>query len=266
MTEELTPNKKKKINWKEKSASDAARISKRLEGRELLSEEATTTNSATLKKVATPTSPSLETRNRLRKKIKEAYDEDDDDENETVFFDVNLLDGEENSNQSSNSPKEEKETLRIIKEQQMVGKLNTIMSANLAAKDLNLPSNLTAEDQRLLNSAEYDIAEIRRQTLKNKITKPLGIEGNIPEKELKQTLQEIKTIQTEVSLEDLAPIKTKDLKETADVVEEKDENEMAKLILEKTGRQLPSISSPLKRKLEKRIAEEYEKRKEKGND
>ena len=266
MTEELTPNKKKKINWKEKSASDAARISKRLEGRELLSEEATSTNSTTLKKIATPTSASVETRNRLRKKIKEVYDDEEEDENEPVFFDINLLDNEESSNQSSPASNKETETLRIIKEQQMAGKLNTIMSANLAAKDLNLSSNLTKEDQRILNSAEYDIAEIRRQTLKNKITKPLGIEGDIPEKELKKTLQEIKTIQTEVSLKDLGPIKTKDIKEIAETTEEKDENEMAKLILEKTGRQLPSISTPLKRKIEKRAAEEYEKHKEKSND
>ncbi len=266
MTEELTPNKKKKINWKEKSASDASRISKRLEGRELLTEEATTTNSVTSKKAAAPTSPSLEARNRLRKKIKEVYDDEEDDENETVFFDINLLDSEEDLNQSSNSFLKEKETLRIIKEQQMAGKLNTIMSANLAAKDLNLPSSLTKEDRRILNSAEYDIAETRRQTLRSKISKPLGIQGDLPEKELQKTIKDIKTIQTEVSLEDLAPIKTKNIKETADIIEEKEENEMAKLILEKTGRQLPSISSPLKRKLEKRVAEEYEKRKEKGND
>lgn len=261
MTEELTPNRKKKINWKEKSASDSARISKRLEGRELLAEEATTLNSATLKKIPPLTTQPL---NRLRKKIKEVYDdeEDDEDENGTVFFNINLLD-EENTDHKNDSPQKADETLQIMKEQQMAGKLNSIMSANLATEDLNLPSRITKEDERLLNSAEYDTTETRRQILKNKITKPLGIEGDIPEQELKKTLQDIKTIQKELSLDDLAPLKTKDI---SDIAEEKDENEMAKLILEKTGRQLPCISTPMKRKLEKRVAEEYKKRKEKSNE
>lgn len=233
MTEELAPNKKKLINWEKKSISDASRISKRLEGRAELEDEASTDNTANLRK---PASPSPKALNRLRKKIKEVYDEEDDEE-ENSFFNINLLDSEELYNEEQIRTRQEKETIKITQEQHMAGKLSAVMSANMAAKAAGQANSPTKEDARLLNSSEYTPAEIRRQILKQKVVKPLNLEGDISDENLEKSIQGLKNIQKNFSSEELKNLPTEDLK---DFAEEHDENKLAKLILKKSGRRAPT--------------------------
>lgn len=242
MTEELTPNKKELINWEKKSASDAARISKRLAGRAELEDEATTQNAAQLRK---PASPSPQALNRLRKKIKEVYD-DEEDEEENTFFNVSLLDNEEIYDEEQARARQEKETIRITQEQHMAGKLSAVMSANIAAKNAGLPDTPTQEEARLLNSSEYTPTEIRRQVLKQKVAKPLNLRGNIPEENLEKSIRGIKNVKKQFSKEELQNLPAKEM---PDFAEEKDENEIAKLILKKSGRRAPT------KKLSERIKE-----------
>lgn len=234
MTKEVAPNKKEIINWEKKSASDAARISKRLEGRAELEDAATTENSTKLRK---PASPSPQSLNRLRKKIKEVYDDEDEDEEESTFFNINLLGDEALQDEEAMRNRQEQETIRISKEQQKAGKLGAIMSANMAAKEVGLSDAPTLQDERLLNSAEYDPQKIRREVFKQKITKPLRIKGEIPTTDMEKSLQGIKNIQEQFSSEELKNLPAEDMK---DFAEERDENELAKLILKKSGRRAPT--------------------------
>ncbi len=243
MTEDLAPNKKELINWEKKSASDAARITKRLEGRAELEDEATTKNAANLRK---PASPSPQALNRLRKKIKEVYDDEEDEEEGNTFFNIDLLDNEEIYDEEQARARQEKETIRITQEQQMAGKLSAVMSANMAAKAAGQPSAPTREDARLLNSSEYTPTEIRRQVLKQKIVEPLNLKGDLPEENLEKSIRGIKNIKKEFSEEELKNIPAKEI---SDFAEEKDENELAKLILKKSGRRAPT------KKLSERIKE-----------
>lgn len=280
MTEQLAPNQKKIVDWDKKSDSDAERISKRLEGRSELDDRASTVNDVSSRPVAERTAAPVRpaTRpaaansaasrpapaagqplQRLRQKIKEVYDDDDDeDENAPGFFNISLLDEEEAENgvlpagTVPDPARNESETLRITREQQLAGKLDAILSSSMAAREAGLSPRASRTDARLANSAEYDVKKIRRQTLKEKISEPLGLKGHLPEKELSQALRGLKNAAEtlEPSLHSAAPLASLQ-RETSDILnglpaetapelaKEDDEKALARLILEKSGRGAP---------------------------
>ena len=204
---------------------------------------------------------------RLRQKIKEVYDDDDDeDENAPGFFNISLLDEEEAENgvlpagTVPDPARNESETLRITREQQLAGKLDAILSSSMAAREAGLSPRASRTDARLANSAEYDVKKIRRQTLKEKISEPLGLKGHLPEKELSQALRGLKnaaeTLEPSLhSAASQAPLSAAPLaslqRETSDILnglpaetapelaKEDDEKALARLILEKSGRGAP---------------------------
>lgn len=260
MTEQLAPNQKKIVDWDKKSDSDAERISKRLEGRSELDDRASTVNDVSSRPVAG------QPLQRLRQKIKEVYDDDDEDENAPGFFNISLLDEEETENgilpvgTVPDPARNESETLRITREQQLAGKLDAILSSSMAAREAGLSPRVSRADARLANSAEYDVKKIRRQTLKEKISEPLGLKGHLPEKDLGQALRGLKNAaetlepslhsaasQTPLSAAPLASLQreTSDIlnglpAETApELAKEDDEKALARLILEKSGRGAP---------------------------
>ncbi len=114
----LAPNKKKIIDWNKKSASDTLRISNRLSRRAKLTDKAL---------------------RRLHQKIREVYEEDDDN-TLPEFFNINLFNEEEEEEEKTENTRRqtEIETIRTTKEQQLAGKLNTILSTTLTAKEANL--------------------------------------------------------------------------------------------------------------------------------
>ena len=276
MTEQLAPNQKKIVDWDKKSDSDAERISKRLEGRSELDDRTSTVNDVSARPVAertaAPVRPAThpaaanpaasrpaqaagQPLQRLRQKIKEVYDDDDDeDENAPGFFNISLLDEEEAENGVLPA------TLRITREQQLAGKLDAILSSSMAAREAGLSPRASRTDARLANSAEYDVKKIRRQTLKEKISEPLGLKGHLPEKELGQALRGLKnaaeTLEPSLhSAASQAPLSAAPLaslqRETSDILnglpaetapelaKEDDEKALARLILEKSGRGAP---------------------------
>ena len=264
MTEQLAPNQKKIVDWDKKSDSDAERISKRLEGRSELDDRTSTANDVSARPVAertaAPVRPAThpaaansaasrpapaagQPLQRLRQKIKEVYD-DDDDPAGTV----------------PDPARNESETLRITREQQLAGKLDAILSSSMAAREAGLSPRASRTDARLANSAKYDVKKIRRQTLKEKISEPLGLKGHLPEKELSQALRGLKnaaeTLEPSLhSAASQAPLSAAPLaslqRETSDILnglpaetapelaKEDDEKALARLILEKSGRGAP---------------------------
>ena len=226
------PDKRKLVNWDEKTGNDSERISKRLESRTLLDDAATTKNDSkpkTVRMAPRKGAPLL----RLRKKIREAYDDEDEDEDEVIapFFNISLIDEDE---EKRDKEQEETERLRrITKQQQMAGKLNVIMDTMITAEKAGLPPKLTREDERLLYSAEYNIPKMRRKAIKQKIADPLKIKGEITEPQLQATIKAAKNLQKEMPDNSFKGF-TAD--EMIELDKEDDPAQMAKMILEKTGR------------------------------
>ncbi len=229
MTEPKKAPKRKIIDWNKKSGEDSSRIAKRMQHRNELKDSATTTNDSSTK--LPPRAVGLPLL-RLRKKIKEVYDEEDEDDY-TPLFNINLIGEEEEF--AAKSQKEVDNTIFIAKQQQLTGKLNVIMDAALIAEEAGLSPQITAKDENAAGSAEYDLKKLRRKTLREKVEKPLGLKGELKEKNLTKAakgLKKAKKAMPEGALEDFPAEKAEDLIEL-------DKEDMAKLILKKSGRRGP---------------------------
>lgn len=226
MTEQQNPKKRKIIDWNKKSGEDASRITKRMQHRSELSDAASTENDAAKK--LPPRAVGLPLL-RLRKKIKEVYDEDEEEEY-TPLFNIDLL-GEEEQHLKD----EQQNIAHIAKQQLLTGKLNTIMSTALVAEEAGLNPKMTLDDARLINSAEYDVKNIRRRTMRKKIEEPLGLKGELPEKGLSQSVKAIKKAKKELPEDALQDFPAEELNDMIEL----DKEDMAKLILKKSGRRSP---------------------------
>ena len=228
-------DKKHLIDWTKKNETDNERIKKHMDERIQIPDSSPT------QKDFQPKNPLTKQRNvpllRVRKSINEAYDEEDEeDESYVPFFNISLMSESEreynHNDELKQKEKNEIETIRITKQQQMAGKLNVIMDTIVTAEKAGLPKKFTRKDGELLNSAEYNLPKIRRKAVKEKIEKPLKIDGEIPEKKLKNTVKSIKNIQQDLPLEAIKGLTTEEIFEL-DEADKKEE--MAKLILKKSG-------------------------------
>ena len=84
------------------------------------------------------------------------------------------------------SPKEtfEQKTIKLIKEQQDLGKITIKDSTDMLAKKAGIKSINKKIDDKILTSALYDLKRLRRLALKEKIERPLKLKSPLKEKEL----------------------------------------------------------------------------------
>lgn len=228
MTKAEDTKKRKMIDWNKKSGEDSSRITKRMQRRDELKDSAATTNDAFAKHPPKATGIPLL---RLRKKIKEVYNEEEDEEY-IPLFNINLLEDED---PVLKTVKESKEVFDITKQQQLTGKLSLVMNTALIAEEAGLSPQITKQDNRLVHSAEYDLPKLRRQTVQEKIEKPLGLKGEIPEKDLPKAAKSIKKAKKNLPEDALKDFPAEDLNDLIEL----DQEDMAKLILKKSGRKSP---------------------------
>lgn len=229
-------NKRAVVDWDKKNGDDSERISKKLEKRSPITPKPAP-KVDTKPQVLPPRIASGAPLLKLRKKIREVYDEEEEEEDDDVnapFFNISLIDEDFERRKHTQA-----ETIRITKQQQMAGKLNIIMNTAVAAEKAGLNPKMTKRDARLANSATFDVKQIRRKTLEEKIEKPLGIKGEISEKDLPKVVKNIKKTQKDLPNEALKGMPADSLVE---LDKEDNPEEMARLILEKSGRPKPKKS------------------------
>ncbi len=227
MSQNSQTDKHKVVDWEKKSGSDSERINKRMKKRKPAA--CAVPDSFPVRPPRAVGQPLL----RLRKKIKEIYEEEDEDEN-APLFNIELFEEMDENKQQ----KEASETLRITKQMELAGKLNLIMNTALVAEQAGLNPKMTAEDAKLANTAEYDLKKIRSKTLNSKVEKPLGLKGKLPEQDISTAVKGIKKAKENLPPDSLADFPAGDAAELAAL----DEEDMAELILRKSGRKAPKKS------------------------
>lgn len=233
------PNKNKLIDWNKKSGYDSERISKHLEERGELEDSATTQNDSKPKTLPPP-APKGAPLLKLRKKIREVYDDEDEDEDDEVnapFFNISLIDDDEQ--ERIGEREEAARTMKITQQQQLAGKLNLALSTAVAIENAGLSGKLTKEDVRMINSAEYNLPKLQRKMIEEKVEKPLGLKGKIPTDNLEETLSAIQNVNQKLPKDSLKGMPAEAVPELNTQL---DEDDMAKLILEKSGRTKPKKS------------------------
>ena len=227
-------NDKKSLDWTLKNFTDSAHIEEKIKKRNPKTSPVESADQQCAKGEA------LE---HLHQNVTEIFDAPEDENDEfKPFFNISLIDDENETDNEQTPQKKHQETLRITKEQQMAGKLNVIMSSAITADAAGLPSEITAKDRARINSAEYDVAKLRRQTKKEKIEEPLALEGEIPETQLTPSVSAIKKVKKNLPDDSLKDFPADELFE---LDQEDDPNALAKLILEKTGRKVPKTKKKL---------------------
>jgi hypothetical protein len=186
MTEKKAPNKSKIVDWKKKSASDSDRLLTRRKEKD------------EPQKKSRPPRATGKPLLRLKKKIKEIYEDDDYDEEEdlinTPLYHITLIEDQEQYE------KKETELLKITKQQELTSKLNIIMNNALASQKAGLKAEIDANDLQLANTPELTFKEVQTKAVKKKLTKPLDIQ-----------------------------------EDTDFVADETDKDKLAKIVLEKSG-------------------------------
>lgn len=104
-----------------------------------------------------------QTLSRLYNAITEIYDSKDEDTPKETF---------------------EQKTIKLIKEQQDLGKITIKDSTDMLAKKTGIKSINKKIDDKILTSALYDLKRLRRLALKEKIERPLKLKSPLKEKEL----------------------------------------------------------------------------------
>ena len=104
-----------------------------------------------------------QTLSRLYNAITEIYDSKDEDTPKETF---------------------EQKTIKLIKEQQDLGKITIKDSTDMLAKKAGIKSINKKIDDKILTSAHYDLKRLRRLALKEKIERPLKLKSPLKEKEL----------------------------------------------------------------------------------
>lgn len=222
----MEPTNKKSLDWKSKNDKDNVNIDNKLQKRKKKK-----VSEVTLEDLATPHCAKGETLQHLHQNITEIFDTPEEDTFHP-FFNISLIDDDDN-NEEEKSQKQADETIRITKEQQMIGKLDVIMSTAIAADAAGLSSKKTNKDIARAGNAEYDLPKLRRKTTKEKIEDPLELIGEIPEDKLEPSVSAIKKVKSKLPADSLNGMPTDEL---FVLDEEDDPNALAKLILQKTGR------------------------------
>ena len=174
---------------------------------------------------------------KLKRKVKEYFK--DEEKTFKPFFKISLVSDSNEEENTSPSPKETSlDTIKIMRQQETVSKLDAILSTTIATKKIGLHVD-TSKDDELLNTAQSNTSQIKKKNINQKIEQPLKLKGHIKEESLSKSLEGIKIAThtlTQSALEDMPASELENLNEAHN------EEELAKIILEKTGRKVKPSS------------------------
>lgn len=176
---------------------------------------------------------------KLRKKIREVYDDDEeDDENDTIFAPIAFAQEEENPLLNALTEDEkrlfnQKDTINKTQMQQAAGKMEALHIANNLAKDAGL-QNISRKAVALgMQEAVFRPEEMQEKIIKKEVSGKLGIKGKIEDGKIIQAARGIKKVE---QLGGKEAAKNLDMRDIVKAGEAKlDDIKLAELILEKSG-------------------------------
>lgn len=133
--------------------------------------------------------------NKMRKKIKDIYDEDDEDENDFIIAPLEQSSLLNALHDNEKTQLKTQETIKNMQMQQNAGKMEALMTANRMTQQLGLKG--LSKDT--VNKNFQDVAmssNTYERALKDDITKKMKLKGrNLSEKEMVNLLRGIKRVQ-----------------------------------------------------------------------
>ena len=179
---------------------------------------------------------------KLRKKVREVYDdEDDEDENDTIFAPLPVLEEEENPLLNALTEDEkrlfwQKNTIENTQMQQTAGKMEALHIANNLAREAGLKNISRKALEAGMQEAVFRPEQMQEKVIKKEVSGKLGIKGNMEKGKILEAARGIKKVER---LGGKEAAKNLDMRDIIKAGEEKlDEIKLAELILEKSGQDI----------------------------
>lgn len=205
---------------------------------------------------------------KIRKKIREVYDEDDeDDENDTIFAPIQYAKEEENPllnalNEDEKRLFYQKHTIENSNMQQTAGKMEALHIANNLARESGLRDISRKAMAEGMQEATFRPEEMQEKVIKKEISGKLGIKGKIEAGKIISAARGIKKIEQMGGKE---AAKNLDMRDVVKAGEEKlDEIKLAELILEKSGQDVKKRKERFKNGKDNLKLKNFEQPKEKA--
>ncbi len=236
------------IEWKKPGFGSSEKLSLKVNTKEAVLYDAKKKNGLQKSNPLTPADLPAGLK-KIRKKIKDVFDEDEEDENDSVFVPSQSLQ-EANSlfnalNEDEKRIFKQQQTLHQIKMQNDAGKLEALAMANKTAQEAGLKGLQKETVNRNMLTPTLD-AQGMENIIKQDLAKGLKIKnGQFTEGRYIQVLRGINNIRK------VSGIKAVEGLNLQQVAQAADEKKVAKILLEKTGRKDPKQQKAIKKKAAK---------------
>lgn len=178
---------------------------------------------------------------KIRKKVREVYDEEDEDEDDYMytFVQVPSIENEEDDRLLKGLTEDERRDLRqhqtidTIRSQQDAGRMEALHIAHNMAKDIGLKGLKKKTVSEEMQRAEFQPQKLQDLAIQKDVAKRLGIKGKVEPGKVVEAARGIKKVE---NLGGQKATKNIDMKDMIKAGEDKlDEIKLAELILEKSG-------------------------------
>ncbi len=179
---------------------------------------------------------------KIRKKIRDIYDEEDDDENDTYFSHIKMPEQEEDNtllyalNEDERNMYKQKNIFENVKMQQNSGKMEALHIANNLAREAGL-SNISRKAIEVgMQQATFEPQKIQEEVIKKEVGGKLGIKGKIEDGKIIQAARGIKKVEQLGGKQATQNLQMKDVVKAGE--QKLSDIELAEMILEKSGQDI----------------------------
>ena len=236
------------FDWKKKGFSNNERLTLKNDVKEAQKYAENKKTPLSKKNKVTPENLPLGLK-KLRKKIRDIYDEEDDDENDTYFAHIKMPEQEEDNtllyalNEDERNIYKQKNVFETSKMQQDAGKMEALHIANNLAREAGLNNISRKAIEMGMQQATFDPQKTQEEVIRKEVGGKLGIKGKLDDGKIIQAARGIKKVE---QLGGKNAAKNLQMKDIVKAGEEKlSDIELAEMILEKSGQDVKKRKNKL---------------------
>lgn len=236
------------FDWKKNGVGNNERLSLKHDAKEAQKYKEKQKSPLSSKKKVNPENLPLGLK-KLRKKIRDIYDEEDEDENDTFFAHIKMPEQEEDNSLLYALSDEEKNifrqknTIENTKMQQDAGKMEALHIANNLAREAGLNNISRKAIEVGMQEATFNPKQTQEEVIKKEVGGKLGIKGKIEDGKIIQAARGIKKVEQLGGQKAAQNLEMKDIVKAGE--QKLSEIELAELILEKSGQDVKKRKNKL---------------------
>ncbi|MBQ8870303.1 MAG: hypothetical protein IJ019_02880 [Alphaproteobacteria bacterium] len=188
---------------------------------------------------------------KIRKKIREIYDDEDDEDEDTIFAHIKMPEQEEDNillnslNDDEKRIYHQQNTIENTRMQQISGKMEALHIANNLAREAGLKNISRKAIDAGMQQATFEPEKMQEQVIKKEVGGKLGIKGKIEDGKIIQAARGIKKVEQLGGKQATQNLNMKDIVKAGE--QKLSDIELAEMILEKSGQDVKKRKNNLKK-------------------